>query len=298
LLTNIGKMQTKGYEIDLGLTPFKSADRDGFRWDIKGNFSAYKTVIKKVSDQADEVSLRQPYDWIGVFATKGEEFPMLKGTAYARDEQGRIIVDANGNPTIDSNYKKLGKVNPDYIVGLNTAFSYKGFKLSATMDYRKGGKFYSDVKRNLAWTGQLVETAQNGRDGFVMPNSSYLDTATNSYLPNTNILTGGGSVTNLINYNNSYYQAAGENLVVDATAFKLREIALSYTLPSKFLDRTGINTMSVGVHARNVLTYFPKQNRFYNDPETSETTGNVGGLAFTDRYPAQQTYGVTLNLTF
>jgi len=296
---NVGNLQTKGFEIDLGLRPLWSKEADGLRLEIRPNFTYYRTEITKINADADEVSLRQPYDWIGVFAVKGQDFPMLKGTTYARDDQGRIIVDESGNPTIDPEFKNLGRVTPDYIVGLNSSISYKGFKLAATMDYRKGGKFYSDVKRNLAWTGQLVETAANGRDGFVMPNSSYYDAGSDSYLPNTNILTGGGSYTNFINYYNSYYQTTGENLVLDATAFKLREVALSYAIPSKFLDKTGIQSMSLGVHARNILTYFPKQNRFYSDPEASEgAVTNADGLSFTDRYPAQQTYGASLNITF
>ncbi len=296
-LTNIGKMQTKGYEIDLGLRPFWSTDPQGFRWDATINFTQYESIVKKVSNEADEVSLRQPYDWVGIFAVKGEDFPLIKGTKYERDEEGRIIVDADGNPSINPVMQKLGKLNPDYIIGFNTSFMYKGIKLAATMDFRTGGVFYSDVKRNLSWTGQLIESAEN-RSGFIMPNSSYLDPVSQTYLPNTSIVTGGGSTTNFINYYNSYYQTTGENLVIDATAFKLREVALSYTLPAKYLDRTGLTNVTFGVQGRNLFTWLPEENRFYNDPETSETTGNAGGIALTDRYPVQQSYGFSVNLTF
>ncbi|HEX9979660.1 MAG TPA: SusC/RagA family TonB-linked outer membrane protein [Flavobacterium sp.] len=296
-LTNIGKMRTKGFELDLGFTPFKSSEKDGFRWDAKLNLTKYDSKIIKVSEEADEVSLRQPYDWVGVFAVEGEDFPMIKGTTYQRDDQGRIIIGVDGMPTVDPTMKNLGKVNPDYILGLNTTFTYKGIKLAATMDYRTGGVFYSDVKRNLSWTGQLIESAEN-RSGFIMPNSSYYDAATDSYLPNTSIVTGGGSTTNFINYYGSFYSTTGENLVIDATAFKLREVALSYTLPNNYIERTGLTAVTFGVHARNVFTWLPKENRYYNDPETSETTGNAGGLAFTDRYPVQQSYGFSVNLTF
>jgi TonB-linked SusC/RagA family outer membrane protein len=296
-LTNIGEMQTKGFEIDLGLTPFKSKEKDGFRWDANFNLTSYKSVIKKVSDEASEVSLRQPYDFVGIFAVEGEAFPLIKGTTYQRDDQGRVIVDANGNPSIDPTMKKLGKVDPDYILGLNTSFSYKGIRLSATMDFRTGGKFYSDVKRNLSWTGQLIESAEN-RSGFIMPNSSVLNADTGLYDANTSVVTGGGSVTNLINYYGSYYSVTGENLVIDATAFKLRELALSYSVPESFLAKTSLSSVTFGVQARNLFTWLPKENRFYNDPETSETTGNAGGLAFTDRYPVQKSYGFSVNLTF
>ena len=296
-LTNVGAMQTKGFDIDLGLTPFKSSEEGGFRWDVNLNFTKYESIVKKVSDEADQVSLRQPYNWVGVFAEVGQEFPLIKGSTFERDDQGRVIIGANGMPTIDPTLKTLGKVNPDYMVGLNTAFSYKGIKLSATMDYRKGGVFYSDVKRNYAWTGQLIESAENREGGFIMPNSSYFDAATNSYLPNTNAILTGATPDTYISYYD-LYATTGENLVVDATAFKLRELALSYTLPKSLMDNTGIANMTIGVHGRNLLAWYPKQNRFYGDPENSETTGNAGGLSFTDQYPTQRQYGFSLNLTF
>ena len=297
--TNIGEMETKGFDIDLGFAPFRSSEEGGFRWDVNVNFTKYESIIKKVSDEADQVNLRAPYDWVGVFAEVGQEFPLIKGSTFERDDQGRVIIGANGMPTIDPTLKTLGKVNPDYIVGLNTAFSYKGIRLSATMDYRKGGVFYSDVKRNYAWTGQLIESAENREGGFIMPNSSYFDAATSSYLPNTNAIITGATPDTYISYYDIYART-GENLVVDATAFKLRELALSYTLPKSLIDNTGIANMSIGVHGRNLFTWYPKQNRFYGDPENSEEGGaaNAGGLSFADQYPTQRQYGFSLNLTF
>lgn len=302
LLVNIGKMQTKGYEIDLGFTPIKSSKADGFRWDNKISLTHYKSVVKKVSDQANQVALRTPYDFVSIYAQEGESFPTIKGTVYERDSYGRIIVDANGNPSINPNLQVLGSATPDYIIAFTPSLSYKGLRLSATMDYRGGKnyKFYSDVKRNMSWTGQLVESAEN-RGGFVMPNSSYDyngDGVYSSNESNSNVLTGGGSMANFINYYNSYYSTTGENLVIDASAFKVREISLSYSLPKKFIEKAGLSSLVFSANARNPISIFAKQNRNYNDPETSETTGNASGLAFTDRYPAQSTYGFSVNVGF
>ena len=299
-LTNIGKMQTKGYEIDLGFTPIKSKDPRGFIWDAKLSYTHFKSIVKKVSDDATQVSLRQPYNFVGVFAEEGEEFPLIKGTSYSRDEFGRIMLDASGMPIVDNNFKKLGKATPDYILGLNTSVAYKGFRLAATMDYRTGHQFFSDVKRNLSWTGQLIESAEN-RGGFIMPNSSFDYNGDGVYSAteaNTSVVTGGGSTANFINYYNNFYSTTGENLVIDATAFKVRELALSYSFDSKLIERTGLSNLTLGINARNPFTWLPKQNRGYNDPETSETTGNAAGLAFTDRYPVQRTFGFSVNATF
>jgi outer membrane receptor protein involved in Fe transport len=296
---NLGSLQTKGFEIDLGFTPIKSKEARGFRWDNKLNYSHYKSIITKIATGANELSLRQPYSFIGIFAEVGEEFPLIKGTTYLRDDQGRVIVDASGMPSVDPTFKKLGKATPDYILGYNTSFSYRGIKLSATMDYRTGHQFYSDVKRNLAWTGQLVESAEN-RGGFILPNSTYDYNGDGIYQANennTNVVTGGTGVGSVISYYDTY-ASTGENLVIDATAFKLREASLSYSFPESLISKTRLSSLVIGVNARNPLSLFSKENRNYNDPETSENTGNAAGIAFTDRYPTQSSYGFSLNLTF
>ena len=300
ILRTVGVLQTNGYEIDLGFTPIKSAEPRGFRWDNKLNFTKYKSIVTKVSDDATQVSIRQPFGFVGIFAEKGQEFPLIKGQTYLKDSFGRTILNANGLPSIDPQQKILGKVNPDYIIGFNSSIAYRGIRLSATMDYRTGHQFFSNTKRSLTQTGNTLETAAN-RSGFILPNSSF-DYNGNGTIEaneaNTNVVTAGAGVPSLINYYNNFYVASGENLVLDATAFKVREATLSYSFDKKAIEKTGLSALSVSVNARNPVNIFSKQNRNYNDPETSETTGNAGGLAFNDRYPAQSSYGFAINLTF
>ena len=300
ILKNAGNMETNGFEIDLGFTPIKSKDPRGFRWENKLNFTTYKSVVTKVSDDSKQVSLRQPFNFVGIFAEEGQEYPLIKGTTYLKDDFGRAILNAAGLPSIDPQQKILGKVNPDYILGLNTSIAYKGFRLSATMDYRTGHQFFSNAKRSLTQTGNTLETAAN-RTGFILPNSSFDyngDGTIQANEANTSVVTGAAGVPSIIGYYNNFYVNSGENLVIDATAFKVREATLSYSFAKDAIQRTGLNSLTVSVNARNPINIFSKQNRNYNDPETSETTGNAGGLAFNDRYPAQSSYGFALNLTF
>ena len=294
---NAGAIQTKGYEIDLGFTPIKTED---FRWDARVGYTHFKTKVKSLNSGADQVELRNAGS-VGIFAEVGEEYPLIKGTSFLRDDFGRVIVDANGLPTIDSNFKTLGKTTPDYILNFNTSVTYKGFSLSTSMDFRTGHSFYSGTKQDLAFTGQLIESAEN-RSGFIMPNSAYdydgdgLYTASEA---NTSVVTAASGTSSYINYTNNFYTAAAENFVLDATALKIRELALSYSLPSDMVKNMGLTSLAFGVNARNFYTWLPKQNRGYNDPETAEATGNLtSGLAFTDRYPSQSSYGFSVNLKF
>jgi hypothetical protein len=94
------------------------------------------------------------------------------------------------------------------------------------------------------------------------------------------------------------YTSVGEEFVVDGTALKVREIALSYDLPKSILRNTFVNSLTIGVYARNPFFIYAKDNRNFNDPETANTTGNAAGIAVTGQYPSMRTFGFNFNVTF
>lgn len=293
---NIGETELKGLEIDLGLNPFQSSSPDQVDWSINIGYATNTTKVVEVSDQSDEVSLGG-YTNAGVFAIKGEEYPQLKVSAYERDDQGRIIVDpSTGNPIIATDLKQMGRTTPKHIVNLNTNVSWKNFTLSATMDYRTGHVFYSNTMYNLTWPGHLVESAYN-RGSLIVPNSSYLDSSTGQYVPNTNI-TAANTASALTQYYSTYVANVGESNVLDATAIKIRELALRYSLPKKMLENTPLTTVTLGVVARNLYTWLPKENRGYADPEANFTTGNAIGVSTSSNLPPTRTFGFSVNLIF
>lgn len=295
LLTNIGATSTKGFEADLEFFPVRN---ENFKWSNQFGFSTYKTMVDRVTDQSDEVALQDNGE-VGIFAVKGEEFPLIKGTAMERDPLGRIIIDAStGNPVRAAKYKVLGKSTPDYILNYNGYVDYKGLRLGIVMDYRTGHQFYSGTKDWLSWSGHLYESAINGRQGFIMPNSA-IETAPGVYTANTNVVTGGTTYNSFLSYFQDEYADIAENSVLDATALKIREIALSYTLSSKMLAGTGLSNVKLGVNARNPFIFLPKENRGYSDPEFSNAgTGNAIGISNVGKYPQTRTIGFNINVAF
>ncbi|TXH79408.1 MAG: TonB-dependent receptor [Romboutsia sp.] len=301
VLTNIGQMTTTGYEIDLGFTPVKASDFNnlGLKWENRLAYSHTKSIVDKVSESANEVALQNfTGAGVGIFATEGEEFPLIKGIAYERDDQGRVLIDpVSGNPIRTTDYKILGKATPDYVINYNTAVEFKGIRLAAVMDYRTGHQFWSGTKDWLSWSGHLYESAENGRTGFIFPNSA-VETSPGVYTENTSVVTGGTTYTSYLNYFSNEYRAVVENFVLDATAFKVRELSLSYLLPESMIEKTGLTSLRLGVNARNPFIVLPKENRNYNDPEQSRSSGNDQGLAVSGQYPATRTFGFSLNASF
>ena len=304
VLTNIGELENKGFEIDLGLTPIKN---DNFRWDMRANYSTYKTKVVALAEGATSVNLLSNSE-VGIFAEVGEEFPLIKGTKFLRDENGNIIVNANGTPQKSSTFEKLGKGAPDYILGLTNSFEYKGIKFTAVADFRTGASAYSEARRLLLFTGGDMDTAGFDRSqGYVIPNSVVFDPITSTYVPNTTPAFS-ADTAGVLNYFTSSYRNTGEANVVDAAALKIRELALSYSLPKKLIERAGINSLSVGVNARNPFVFLADgtlikaknglENRGYIDPEASVTSGNAQGYANIGQYPTTRTFGFSVNLTF
>jgi TonB-linked SusC/RagA family outer membrane protein len=299
VLMNLGKMTTTGFEIDLGFTPIDNKAW-GLKWENRLSYSHNKSIVNKVSDQATEVELQNfPGTGIGIFAQEGEEFPLIKGIAYERDDQGRVKIDADsGNPIKTSQYQILGKANPDYIIGYNSAIEFKGVRLAGVFDYRTGHQFWAGTKDWLSWSGHLIESAENGRSGFIFPNSSTDIDGDGVYEANSTVITGGNTYSSYLNYFSNEYRAVAENFVLDATAFKVRELSLSYSIPTKMIEKAGLTSLRFGVNARNPFVVLPKENRKYHDPEFSNTAGNAAGLAVTGQYPATRTFGFNVNLTF
>lgn len=294
---NVGDIKNKGVEVTLGATPIKSSD---FSWDLNLAWTLNRTKVVELANGQDEVNLSTG-GIAGIYAIKGEEFPVLKATAYQRDEQGRIIINPdNGNPYITNNFKSFGRVTPNYTLMLNTNFKYKNFGVYAVMDYRNGGVLYSGAMASMAASGQLEQSATYDRSqgGYIIPNSVYMDNS-GQYVANTSIKSGGEAYEDLPDYYGSVYSRIGENFIMSGTAFRVRELGLSYTLGSDTARSIGLTGLSFSVYARNPFYKFAKDNRGYADPEGSFSTGtNIGGLTNSNQYPSTRTVGLTTTINF
>ena len=291
---NIGDSETTGGEIDLGIRVFDTQD---FSWDVNMSYSTNKTIVTALASESGELFIGgYTAGGAGVYAVVGEEFPLLKGEDYERDDQGRVIIGANGNPTIANELKNLGYSNPDYIIGLNTQIKYKNFTLSGTFDYRTGHQFYSHTRGQLAWPGHLYESGFN-RGAFIFPNSSVYDPVSDSYVANTSVTTG-NTPGQLSQFYSTYVTGVASANILDATAFKIRELGLKYEVPAKMLENMPISNITLGLTARNPLIVLPKANRGYADPESNFTTGNAVGVTNTEQYPETRSYGFSVNIIF
>lgn len=289
---NLGETKSTSLEVDLGFTPIKT---ENFELNGRIGYSTFKTTVEDTGD-SDRIEVASiGGGTVGAYAIEGKEFPLLLGTSYQRDENGLVVVDANGTPLIDAELQILGKTTPDYILNFGINAKYKNLTFSAVADYRTGHVFYSGIRNQLTGQGRTVETTNNGRQPFIFPNSTVQ--GTNGVL-NTTVLTAGGGNLQPLGEAYAYYTGnyvdVDENFITDATAFKIREVSLGYDLPSKVLEQFKLSRLNISVSGRNLWTSLKGNNRNYNDPEF----GGRFGLAGYGVTPPTRYYSLAINVAF
>ena len=312
VLLNAGEVQNRGVELDLNITPIRV--ENGLTVTVGGNFNYNNNEVISLPNGLTQLNLtgsgRQSTN-ADLFAIPGQAFPSLVGTYYQRTEDGLIkmtkVSDPNDKnlvryvPLIATDTKNFGNTQPKYKYGFNTSITFKGFTLAGQGELRTGYVVYNTIGENLDFTGIGQRSAQYDRKDFVYPNSAIpvTDAAGNitSYVPNTSTLTPGGSEfwANTASWNTG----VAENYVTTGKFFKIRELSLSYALPTAMASKLGlIKGASINLFGRNLYTWVPKEN-IYTDPEFSGTAvgSNAIGINTVLQTPPTKFYGATLNVT-
>lgn len=264
---NVGLVQNKGIEL---LVNFTALQKGNFRWDIGVNYTKNINKILELPEQLEGVVLFNNYS-TDFKLTKGRPIGDLYTFDYVYDPQGRIVVNANGIPIGSTNKTFVGNVNPDFIAGLNTMLSYKNFSLSATLDYRHGGKFWSYTKRLTMFVGNDPISLYNDRRPFIVPNSVIPDG--DGYREN-DIPVDMSNISNYWNDNNN--PAMERRHILDRTYFKVREVVFTYNMPPSLVSKTPFSTISASVVGRNLWLWTPAENGLV-DPEATQFGNDLAG---------------------
>lgn len=288
-VSNIGKMTNKGHEITLGIKPIAGVV-PGLNWELFGTFAKNNNKVEKITDDIDELVVYGPFRGVSIVAKEGLPFGTFKALAPLTNEDGQVIVDPNtGMPLYTEEEQYFGSFQPKYTMGFGTNFNYKGFGFNILFDVKNGGSFYSLTKFATEFNGTAEHTADYNREPYIFPNS-VIENADGTFTPNNIEITEQDYFTN--------YDPSPSTYLVDASFIKLREIGLSYSIPSSILKRASIQAATFSVFARNLKFWLPSENTFA-DPEINGPglTGNANGIE-TTQTPPSRSLGVNLKLTF
>lgn len=285
-ILNAGVVTSEGVEILVDINPVRTKD---FSWDITANFTHFENVVEELAEGIDDITLAG-FVSTSSNAVAGLPFGALFGTGFQYDDAGNLLIDQNGWPLNDPIRRALGDPNPDFLLGLRNTFTYKGVRLSALFDIRQGGDVWCGTCGILNDFGTSQQSADERNDVVVF--NGVLEDGT----PNTIAVPLADPASGIGNYYRRRYGFGGnsEMNIFDASWVRLRELTLSYSLPSTLLGNTFEN-VSLSLTGRNLWlkTDFPGI-----DPETNLTGASNGfGLEYFNM-PNTKSYAATLRATF
>jgi TonB-linked SusC/RagA family outer membrane protein len=301
---NAADFKNYGVEMDLNITPVVKLGQVNINLSMNATYNNNEVIglfpgINELAiggtNQFTQIAASSPDAYN--YAIVGQPAFVFKLSDYKRDPQGRVIVNkSNGYPELQDSLVTRGRSLPTWIVGINPSISWKGLTLGMTWDYRGGHNVYHGIGSDMDFTGISARSAQFGRERFVFPNS-VVDDGTGKYVPNENIQVASGGrnfwATGTTN------TSVGTNYFTSAAFWKLRELAIAYELPFKWIgEKQIIKRVVVSFVGRNLWTILPDSNQ-WTDPEFNyTTTNNTFGINSTFSTPPARTFGASLNMTF
>ncbi|MES2061206.1 MAG: SusC/RagA family TonB-linked outer membrane protein [Bacteroidota bacterium] len=245
----------KGFEFVLSGSPVRSKD---FKWDVAANFSTFKRILTKTyNDQEYFGNLKA-----------GDRADKLFASVYQKDPQGNVIYGSNGFPVDDPYPRAIGNSDPNWTYGLENTFTYHAFSLRFLVDGRIGGMLYSTTNQKMWWGGTNPGTlnqyridANDGKatfvgKGVVVTSGSATYDVNGNITSDTRVFAPNTKAVNYIDYMTTTSNGAYNNYnYFSQTFLKLREVTLTWQVPSKMFNKTFIKGITLSAVGRNLLLF-------------------------------------------
>ncbi|TDH21310.1 SusC/RagA family TonB-linked outer membrane protein [Segetibacter sp. 3557_3] len=297
---NVGQVTRQGLELQLDLRPVQTRN---FRWDVAANWSRIRSIVNRISEQTKTINLSAPG-----FVTTGLSFGnppslILPSVVHVEGEawgqlRGFGIQKINGLPVLgtDGLFREQANVNfgtvlPNYTGGFFNQFAYKNFRLTATIDFQQGGKFFSLSDWFGSYTGLMARTAELNDNGVNVREPVENGGGVHVYGVNES-----GKPVDYYVDGKTYFKQFSDNSsgiadlsVFDATYVKLREVSLGYTF--NIGENKVIKSAYISLVARNPWLIY-KANPTVDPSELSDRNGEQGQL------PGTRSLGINLKVGF
>ena len=255
---NAGKVNNWGIELSVGF----NQDLGPVQWNSNLIYSMNRNEIKEllpeyVTDRTTGMTVKSPTEFSVATADsyrmilkKGGSMSDIYATKLKQDLHGNILITNGGVSAEENTFIKVGSAAPKYNLGFRNSFSWKGLELDFLIDARVGGEVISATQALMDQFGVSQQTADARDNKGVVVNKGKLDAE--QYYGTV----ASGKTGLLAHY------------VYSATNVRLREMSLSYMLPSKWFGEK-LN-ISLSLTGHNLLMFY---NKAPFDPELTANTG-------------------------
>jgi iron complex outermembrane receptor protein len=318
LTINTGALDNRGIEFILTA---KVLTHKNFSWDIAVNGAHNSNKVVALEAGVTQLPIGSWFggDGVNMNAHVGDQYGTIYGYDYLRVNGQKVVnllysdgPNTGNGAVIGEQYAttptivKIGNATPTLTGGISNTFNYKNFSLYVLTDFKLGGQIWSGDYATFMGQGQAPETTRE-RDGHGLPFTFPDGTSSNSgvILPG---VTANGDKPNTAVVNAWWKYAANyqswDNLpIVRSNAIftnswgKLREVALTYRLPAKAVQKMVIfQNFSVSLIGRDLFYLFTRLPDRLN-PEGVTGTTNVQGMQFGE-LPGVRSFGFSVKAGF
>lgn len=167
LLTNVGNMENKGFELNVNATPI---ERDNFLWNLNFNFTYNDNKVTNLTAVDDPGYFVQEGTISGgtgqqvqahVVGYTPFTYRLYKQVYH---EDGRplegVYADLNGDGEINElDMQLFGSPLPKYIFGFSTGFEYKNWSFNTVLRANLGQYVYDNITSDLAIRNNVINPA-------------------------------------------------------------------------------------------------------------------------------------------
>jgi TonB-linked SusC/RagA family outer membrane protein len=309
-IINIGEIENKGIEFELGYRPQAKGD---WQWNVSANLSVVRNEILSLGDLGIDPETGDARDYIqsgnsrsqvghsigeyyvlrtdGLFQSQEEidEHGAQADYAQPGDIRYKNLVDGGtGDDITDRDREFAGSPWPKFTTGIQFNVAYKAFSLNVQFYGAFGHKLYNDVRRDLDGMGY-----SNYRDGL----SYWTPTNTNTGTPRLGVSysTGVPSDPGVDRGIVSNVRGNSDRWIENGSFFRVRSLELGYNVPSSILERISLTSARVYVSGQNLLT-FTKYSGL--DPDVVGANVNLEPGVDNGNYPSSRIISVGLNIGF
>lgn len=296
---NIGKLQNRGIEALIGVTPIQGK----VTWDVSLNLAKNNNKVVSLLPGTSELVLNdggsEPRTRnVFIKHIVGYPYGMITGRVQRKDASGNLVFDASGSPIGDRNYQIIGNGVADLTGGLNNTLSWNNFNVSALVDFKFGGDIFSGTNMRLTEWGYHKQSLIGRQGEAPLTIKGVVQTGTNAsgpiYEPIQKTLTP-QEAQRYWSTTGSEQNALADHYLYDASFAKLRQVTIGFNFPKKLITKTPFETLSLSFVGRNLAILH--KNIENVDPESQYTVNNAQGLDYFG-FPSTRSFGFNLKVGF
>jgi TonB-linked SusC/RagA family outer membrane protein len=300
-IQNAGSLSSKVWESSLNAQIIRTKE---LTWNVGFLFDRVRTKITKLNAPPFQTGPQGQEANKCFYIREGETFGVMYGykfvkslaemseqlatgvtiDAYTVNSDGYVILNGTEGKTTETAIKKLGPdgklwfgkigdTNPKFRLSMTNTLAYKGFGLYALLEWKNGGDLYN---KSAQW---LTRDDRHGMmDQFGKPDDQ----------------------KKAIPYYKSFYDINNFNQfwVEDASYLKLRELSVSYSVPSSLLNgfaKGYIKGIKLALIGKNLITATHYSGY---DPEVQTTNGTQYFAYDFMGYPNYRSFSASLEFKF